>query len=313
MELRQLRYFIAVAEAEHFRRAAQTLGIAQPALSRQITALESELDVALFERLPRGVRLSEAGRVLLLEAKRILDEIGASTERVRRVARGQVGRLRIGFSEAASGHTALTEAIRTFRDAQPDVELSLVPMASGPQVEALRHGAIDAGFQYRMDLDAAEFARREMAMENVMLALPKGHPLTAHRVLRLTDLREEPLICIARHINPNFHDSLMAAFLGAGLVPRVVQEASSTIVLTLVSVGMGLGLVSTALQWRAPQDVVFRTVQGLSMPNAFDLVWRCDNKSPVLEQFVANAVTVARTGQARMDAVAMSGNATAQD
>jgi DNA-binding transcriptional LysR family regulator len=294
MELRQLRYFIAVAEIEHFRRAAQSLGIAQPALSRQITALESELGISLFERLPRGVKLSEAGRVMLFEAKRTLAEIGDATERVRRVAHGQVGRLRIGFSEAASGHAALTETIRSFRAAQPDVELSLVPMPSGPQVEALRHGAIDAGFQYRMEVNDIDFDRREMAMENVMLALPHGHPLTTRRVLRLADLREAPLICIARHINPDFHDAVMAAFLGGGLVPRIVQEASSTIVLSLVSVGMGLGLVSTALQWRAPQDVVFRSVQGLSLPSPFDLVWRRDNKSPVLQRFVENAMAVAR-------------------
>jgi DNA-binding transcriptional LysR family regulator len=294
MELRQLRYFVAVAEAEHFRRAANALGIAQPALSRQVTALEKELGVALFERLARGVRLSEPGRVLLAEGRRMLDEAAATAERVQRVADGQIGRLRIAFSEAASGHAALTDSIRSFRAAHSEVELSLVSMPSGPQVEALRQGTIDAGFQYRMALQSDEFDHFDLAMENVLLALPQSHRLASRRSLGFADVVEEPLICIARHINPHFYDSLMAAFLARGIAPRVVQEASSTIVLSLVSVGMGLGIVSTALRWRAPSDVIFRPIRGLSLPVPFDLVWRRDNRSPVLARFVANAIALRR-------------------
>jgi DNA-binding transcriptional LysR family regulator len=294
MELRQLRYFVAVAEAEHFRRAAEALGIAQPALSRQVTALEKELGVSLFERLPRGVRLSAPGRVLLEESKRMLGEMGSIAERVQRVARGEVGRLCIAFSEAASGHAALTDSIRSFRAAHPDVALSLVSMPSGPQIEALRQGTIDAGFQYRMELQSEEFEHYELGMENVLLVLPLSHRLAARRSLDFADLKDEPLICIARHINPRFYDSVMAAFLAHRVVPQIVQEASSTIVLSLVSVGMGLGLVSTALQWRAPADVVFRPIRGLSLPNPFDLVWRRDNHSPVLRRFVDNAIALHR-------------------
>jgi DNA-binding transcriptional LysR family regulator len=297
MELRQLRYFVAVAETEHFRRAAQALGVAQPALSRQVAALERELGVGLFERLPRGVRLSEPGRVLLDESKRMLGDASEIGERVRRVARGQVGRLRIAFSEAASGHAALTDSIRGFRAAQPEVELSLVSMRSAAQVEALRQGAIDAGFQYRLALPDDEFGRFELTMENVRLALPQSHRLARRRSLGFADLRDEPLICIARNINPHFYDSLMAAFLAARIAPRIVQEASSTIVLSLVSVGMGLGIVSSALRWHAPQDLIFRPVRGLSLANPFDLVWRRDNRSPVLTRFVDQVITLRKSAR----------------
>ena len=148
MELRQLRYFIAVAKSEHFRRAAKSLSIAQPALSRQVRALEDEIGVSLFERLPRGVRLTEPGRIFLHEATRIIDEVEAASERVKRSARGQVGTLRIAFSEAMSGHDVLTQAIRSFRTTYADVEIILTPMTSHLQVEALRTGRIDVGFQY---------------------------------------------------------------------------------------------------------------------------------------------------------------------
>jgi DNA-binding transcriptional LysR family regulator len=302
MEIRNLRSFVAVAEAEHFRRAAQTLHLAQPALSRHVTALEKELGVSLFDRLPRGVRLSEPGRVLLVEAKRILDDLGTTAELVKRVGRGQVGVLRIAFSEAASGHAALTEAIRTFRTAQSNVELSLIPMASGPQVEALRQGRIDAGFRYRVSLVDKEFERREMAVENVLLALPKTHRLVDKPVLHLADLRDEPLLCIQRQINPDYYDSLMAKFLAANIAPRVVQEASSTIVLSLVSVGMGLGIVSSAMRFRPVQEVTFRQIKDLSMPSPFDLVWRKNHTSAVLTRFVDNAIAVAANQAAAIKA-----------
>jgi DNA-binding transcriptional LysR family regulator len=293
MDLRHLRSFIAVAESEHFRRAAQALNMAQPALSRHVTALEAELGVSLFDRLPRGVRLSTPGKVLLVEAKRILDDVGTTSDLVKRVGRGQVGTLRIAFSGAASGHGALTEAIRTFRAAQSDVELSLVPMPSGPQIEALRQGRIDAGFQYRIKTAGTEFERHEMAVEDVLAAVPRTHALAEKPVLSFDDLRDEPLICIARHINPDFHDTLMAALRAADIAPRIVQEGSSTIVLSLVSVGMGVGLVSSAMRWQAVPEVVFRTVEGLSLPSPFDLVWRKDQTSPVLRRFVDNAFAVA--------------------
>ena len=113
-----------------------------------------------------------------------------------------------------------------------------------------------------------------MAKENLLLALPHTHPLAARKTIRLIDLRDEPLICVAQHINPNFYGAVMAIFISLKIVPRIVQEASSVVVLSLVAVGMGLGIVSSALRWHVPQGVVLRRVKGLSLPTAVDLVWR---------------------------------------
>jgi DNA-binding transcriptional LysR family regulator len=292
MELRHLRYFVAAAEAGHFRRAAALLNIAQPALSRQIRALEEELEVALFDRLPRGVRLSSAGQAFLDDAKRIIDEAEQAAERARRVARGQVGTLRLACSEPASAHDAVTATIRSFRSSEPQVELMLLHMVSSQQLLALRANQIDAGFVYRSANSEEEFAHREVDVVDVLVALPQSHPLAAAGRLRLAQLRDQPLICIARRINAHFYDSLMAACAKGGLVPHVIQEANSGIVLSLVSVGMGVGIISSAMRSRAPQGVVLKTVDDLSIPSCLDLIWRRDSASPVLQRFVAEVAEI---------------------
>src|SRR5882724_6975912 len=150
MELRHLRYFVAVGEEEHYGRAARRLHIAQPALSRQIQDLEAEIGFQLFDRLPRGVKISTAGRQFLEDARRILRQVEEATERARRVARGQSGTLRVGFTENASWHGVVPDSFRHFRERIPDGELQLNPMASLEQLEAVRAGQLDAGFIYNM-------------------------------------------------------------------------------------------------------------------------------------------------------------------
>jgi DNA-binding transcriptional LysR family regulator len=295
MDLRHLQYFIAVAEAEHFHRAAETLRIAQPALSRSIKALEEDLGTRLFERRPQGTRLTEAGRIFLTDAKRIIRELESARERVRRMSEGRIGTLRIAFGEGAAGHNALTAAIRGFRQREPDVDLVLSPMTSSLQLQAIRHGQVDAGFIYRTPLNEPEFERQQIAVEDLALAMPKSHPLVNKKRIRLKELRDEPLICMSRSLNPTFYDSLMAACLSGGLVPKVLQEASSTIMLCLVQTGMGLGIMSEALRWRLPEGVMLRPVEDLSLPSSLDLVWRRDNTSPALQRFVAQASEIAGT------------------
>src|SRR6201984_3758623 len=140
MELRHLRYFVAVGEEQHYGRAALRLRVVQPALSRQIQDLEEEVGFELFERLPRGVKLSAAGKLFLEDARRILQEVNEAAARAARVARGQSGTLRIGFTESASWRGVVPESIRRFRERQPDAELQLNPATSLEQIEALRAG-----------------------------------------------------------------------------------------------------------------------------------------------------------------------------
>ena len=145
MELRHLRYFVAIGEEQHYGRAARNLRVAQPALSRQIQDLEEELGFKLFERLPRGVKLSAAGKLFLEDARRILQEVNEATMRAAQVARGLSGTLRVGFSENASWRGVVPDSFRRFREQQPDAELQLQPAASLEQSEAIRSGRLDAG------------------------------------------------------------------------------------------------------------------------------------------------------------------------
>ena len=148
MELRHLRYFVAVGEEEHFGRAAQRLRVAQPALSRQIQDLEREIGFQLFDRLSRGVKISSAGKLFLEDARRILEQLNAATERAQRVARGQSGTLRVGFTENASWRGVVPDSLRLFRERYPDAELQLNPLPSLQQLEAVRSGRLDAGFMF---------------------------------------------------------------------------------------------------------------------------------------------------------------------
>src|SRR6266436_236131 len=158
MELRHLRYFVAVGEEQHYGRAALRLRVVQPALSRQIQDLEEELGFKLFERLPRGVKLSPAGKLFLEDARRILQDVNEAAARAARVARGQSGTLRVGFSENASWRGVVPESLRRFREIQPDAELQLQPLPSLEQLEAIRSGRLDAGFV--LDMPKARGARQ---------------------------------------------------------------------------------------------------------------------------------------------------------
>ena len=188
MELRHLRYFVAVGEEQHFGRAAERLRIAQPALSRQIQDLEKELGFTLFDRLPRGVKLSAAGKLFLSDARRILQEVEEAKLRAERVATGKAGTLRVGFVEALSWHGVVPNSFRRFRRRQPDAELELYPMLSNQQVEAVRSGKLDAGFIFSLEVPDGDVAQLQVAKYKLMLAAPQGHALTRSNRVRLRDL-----------------------------------------------------------------------------------------------------------------------------
>ena len=177
MELRHLRYFVAIGEEENYRRAAQRLHVAQTALSTQIQDLEAELGFKLFDRLPRGVKLSAAGRLFLEDARRILREVNEAAARAARVARGQSGTLRVGFTENTSWRGVVPDSFRRFRERQPDVKLQLMPATSLEQLEAIRSERLDAGFVFNMAKADAELDHFTVALQHVELAVPKGHTL----------------------------------------------------------------------------------------------------------------------------------------
>jgi DNA-binding transcriptional LysR family regulator len=288
MELRHLRYFVAVGEEQHYGRAASRLRVAQPALSRQIQNLEEEVGFKLFERLPRGVKLSVAGKLFLQDARRILQEVNEAAGRAGRVARGLSGTLRVGFSENASWRGVVPDSFRRFREQQPDAELQLQPAASLEQLEAIRSGRLDGGFVNFMPKSDPELDQLLVAIQHVELAAPKRHALTKLKKLRLRDLTDIPFVWFPRWASPAFYDRLMHECYRGGLKsPRIVQEGlNEATILSLVSTGLGVGWVLGTARWRSPDTVAILPVVDLNMPLTLALAWRRDNSSPLLAHFI---------------------------
>src|ERR1700756_4453613 len=209
MELRHLRYFVSVGEEQHFGRAAARLHVAQPAVSRQIQDLEREMGFLLFDRLPRGVRLNEAGKLFLSDARRILQDVDDAKRRAERIALGKAGTLRIGIAMALSWHGMVADSFREFRRRQPDVELVVHHLLSVHQVDAVLSGRLDAGFAATFTPWHKDLAHWEFAQERLLLAAPKGHPLSKLKPIRLRDLRDVPFVGFQRWANPVFYDELM--------------------------------------------------------------------------------------------------------
>lgn len=289
MELRHFRYFVAVGEEEHYGRAARRLRVAQPALSRQIQDLEEEIGFQLFDRLPRGVKLTTAGRLFLEDVRRILQEVNDASVRAQRVARGHAGTLRVGFTENAAWHGVVPDSFRQFRQRQPGAEMALSPSASLEQIESVRSGRLDAGFVFNMPKADRDLAQLQVAAQKVALAAPKGHPLTRLTKVRLRDMVDASFVLFPRRESPAFYDRLMQECFRGGLkTPRIVQEAlNEATILSLVSHGTGLGFVNESARWRCPGSVVILPVVDLNLPLPMSLVWRKDNSSPLLARFVA--------------------------
>jgi DNA-binding transcriptional LysR family regulator len=288
MELRHLRYFVAVGEEQHYGRASRRLRVAQPALSRQIQDLEEEVGFKLFDRLPRGVKLSVAGKLFLEDARRILQAVSEATARAAHMARGQSGTLRVGFPENASWHGVVPNSFRRFREQQPDAELQLHPAASLEQSDSIRSGRLDAGFVNFMPKADPELDQLAVAVHHVELAVPKRHPLTKLKKLRLRDLTHAVFVWFPRRASPAFYDRLMHECYRGGLKsPCIVQEGlNEATILSLVSTGLGVGWVLGSARWRCPETVAILPVVDLNVPLRLALAWRRDNASPLLARFI---------------------------
>ena len=289
MELRHLRYFVAVGEEQHFGRAAERLHVAQPALSRQVQDLEQELGFRLFDRLPRGVRLNAAGKLFLGDARRILQDVDAAKRRAERVADGQAGTLRIGIATAVSWHGVVVDVFRELRRRQPDIELELQHLLSVHQVDAVLSGRLDAGFAASITPWDKELAHREVAQDRMVLAVPAGHALTKRKTVRLRDLRDLPFVWFPRWVNPFFYDRLMRACARGGLTaPRIVQQAADRDTnLGLVLCRIGLSWQPETVRWHCPRGVALVPVVDMTVRLPFHLIWRKDNSSPLLLKLVA--------------------------
>jgi DNA-binding transcriptional LysR family regulator len=286
MSLRQLRYFQTIARMQHFRRAADHLHVAQPALTRQIGLLEQQMGIQLFERLPRGVRLTEAGEAFARDVTRILAELEDATQAARRIAHGHAGILRVSFTEPGSWGGLAPSAIATFRAIEPNVHLVLLPLDSAGQLEGLRESRIDAAFLYELGEEIPDLESRLVEIGRVMIALPASHRLASADVVLLADLSGEPLIWTSPSLNPRFHEQLMSACILGGYAPRIVQEASTlAILLSLVELAAGVGFITITSAPPVMRAVVLKPVADLSLDYRIELAWRRDNRSAALERF----------------------------
>ena len=293
IELRHLRYFVAVAEELHFGRAARRLGITQPPLSLQIQRLETNLGVTLFERTNRRVQLTAAGRALLEEGKHLIAEFLRVADAARRAARGETGSLTVAFA-ASVMFLALPTIIQTFRQQFPFVRLELRELATGPQLIALRTGELDIGFLRQPPRDT-ELVTETMMTENLVLAVSKRHPLASRKQLRLIDVSDEDFVLFPRDLAPGLYAHVLAVCAEAGVHPRIVQtsrELYTTI--SLVEAGLGVTIIPASVQQMGWRGVRYFPIQSPSAVTRIDAAWRADNKSAILPAFLEIARSMAR-------------------
>jgi DNA-binding transcriptional LysR family regulator len=267
MELRHLRYFIAVAEEGHITRAAERLGMQQPPLSRQITAIERELDVQLFRRKPRGVELTDAGRAFLHDALAILARLDRAFETTRRTARGEQGRICLGVTPTSPFHPFVSHVVRAFRKAYPLVSITLEEWHSNDLIEHLRNERIDAAFIRTPPADVQGLVISALVEEELVVALPKGHVLAqsdgaGDAALSLKALAGETFIIQGGQQGLSMYADTIAACHAAGFNPRIGQEAprlAST--LNLVAVDLGISIVPASLQRMQMTGLVYRRLK----------------------------------------------------
>jgi len=281
MELRHLRYFVAVAEELNFRRAAERLHISQPPLTAQIQQLERILEVQLFERNKQRVLLTAAGRELLIHAERILADVAATRVKVVNAMSGDGGELRIGYTESAIYVGFILETIQRFRSERPAVKLTLYPMKSTAQLAALERGELDIGFVWALpDRPSTLLEYETIWDEPLMMAAPRENPLAqVGRRLCLADLAAEPFVTISRDSGALFFRTMNALCQ----TPEIAYEAPDlTTVLGLVASGAGVAIVPAAMQRLQTPGVVYRSISNDAHRAQLHWVSRRDANLPLL-------------------------------
>jgi DNA-binding transcriptional LysR family regulator len=299
MELRHLRYFIAVAEEGHITRAAERLRMQQPPLSRQIKAIEQEMDVQLFRRKARGVELTDAGRAFLDDARAMLGHLNRALDTARRIARGEQGRISVGYTLF---HPVVPRVIREFRQAFPLVSLTLEESSPYDLIERMQNDKIDVAF-ITLIADQEGVAIEPLLEEPRVVALPSGHPLARSEnggdtALSLKSLAAETFTFLGRPHGPlpMAANAVVAACQAAGFSPRVGQIVpNNRSRLNLVAANLGIALIAASLQRNNIEGVVYRRLKRAKQLNIpLNLVSRRGDSSAVVAQFLKLAKRTAR-------------------
>lgn len=288
MELRHLRYFVAVAEAGNFTRAAEHLGISQPPLSQQIQRLEHELGSPLFHRLTRSVELTPAGKVLYEDAIKILKMSDAAFEKACSVGRGLSGLLRIGFASSTALNPQVFTLLHNFRDRYPMMTLQPGELHMSALINELVKGAIDLAF-IRLPCDRSrEVEYRVIDNEEMVVALPINHPLAVlPQLSSLSVLKDEPLIIFPREISPGLYDSVLTACEQAGFTPPALASSpQTTSAISMVATGFGYSIVPASLSKIDQANVRYLSIEGTPLTAQVALAWRRHNLSKAGEHFL---------------------------
>ncbi|WP_426688717.1 LysR substrate-binding domain-containing protein [Rhodanobacter ginsengiterrae] len=298
-DLRQLRYFVAVAEELSFTRAALRLHLSQPPLSQQIRALEEDLEVRLLERNKRHVALTEPGRVFLDQARQILAKVDEARSQVSAAAAGYTGQLRLAYSVSVSFHPALPQALLRYGQVAPRVSLQLSEMYTEPQFAALLGGQIDVGFV--RDEPTHPQATRSLRLtvidrEPLLLALPTGHPLAGRSSLHLAEVAGNAFVSQPRQLVATLYDRLVKLATRAGFQPTIIQHAQQVNgLLALVAGGLGLALVPASMRVVRLAGVSYVPLEDADAYLLLALASRVDDTSPVLQQFLTTVAESANT------------------
>jgi DNA-binding transcriptional LysR family regulator len=286
VELRHLRYFVAVAETLHFGRAAERLHIAQPPLSQQIRRLEAELGVRLLHRNSRRVDLSDAGRLFLVEARRTLAHADRAARVAIRAGRGELGRLAIGYMASAE-LTVFPRVLPAFRRRYPNVELALQILAPREQFRRLRAGQLDVGF-VRLPARDRMLSIVPIFREPLVAVLPDRHALARAQAVSLRALRDEPFVLFPRPHAPGYYDALMEICRRSGVNPKLVQESEKLqTIMSLVAMGRGVSLMPRCVTDLARKGVVCRPLRPRIPDTELGLVYDPTNRSSLVRAFVS--------------------------
>lgn len=289
MELRQIRQFVALCDALNFHRAAKALNMSQPPLSISIRKLEQELGVALFERQPRGVILTEAGQAALPHARKVLRDIEAMGDAINATVDGMGGRLSVGFV-GSSVYALLPKVVPLFRSQRPAVDLRLREATTLEIIRGVESGDLDVGVLRTPVLDAGEVTLEALYREEMILLLPPNHPMRERETLRLEDLRDEAFIGHDRARLPNYWNLQLSAFESAGFQPKIVEEAAHLhTLIALVESGIGVALAPAVSRIPGSNRVNYArlTVQGAPIMIGLALATRRDERRPAREAFIA--------------------------
>lgn len=291
MELRHLRYFVAVAEELHFTRAAERLHLGQPPLSAQIQALEREVGAQLLERTKRSVRLTDAGKLFLEDARRILALSEQAGENARRASRGEIGELRVGFTSSMPFSEILPRVVNLYRRHYPQVNLSLQEMATMRQIEAIADRVLDLGFIRTPELDVDTGVElTTLRHDPLVMVLPTSHPLARHKTVKIEDLDGEPFVAYSRNVGAGLHAQVMKLCRDAGFELTVAQEVrEAAIIIGLVAAGCGISVLPESFQCIKMSGVCYRMIADKAATTALMLARRKGDNSMLVDSFLALA------------------------